>query len=302
MSKTILVTGATGKQGGAVIDNLANNPSFTLLAVTRNTAGASAQKLTSKGSNIKLVQGDMDDVPALFAKAAEVANGAIWGVYSVQISQGKGVTHEGEIRQGKAMVDGAVKAGVSHFVYSSVERGGDERSWDNATPVPHFQSKHEIEHHLKDTAGQMGWTILRPVAFMDNLAPGFPSQVFMAALRDTLGDKPLQWVATADIGVFAKLAFTSPQEYNHKALGLAGDELNPAQISEVFKEKTGNGLDGTFGFLGSFLKYMVAELGVMINWFGAEGYKADIQGLKKRHPGLMDMGTWIEKESAFTTI
>lgn len=162
MSKTILVTGATGKQGGAVIDNLANNPSFTLLAVTRNTAGASAQKLTSKGSNIKLVQGDMDDVPALFAKAAEVADGSIWGVYSVQISQGKGVTHEGEIRQGKAMVDGAVKAGVSHFVYSSVERGGDERSWDNATPVPHFQSKHEIEHHLKDTAGQMGWTILRP--------------------------------------------------------------------------------------------------------------------------------------------
>jgi hypothetical protein len=120
---------------------------------------------------------------------------------------------------------------------------------------------------------------------MDNLAPGFPTQVFMAALRDTLGDKPLQWVATADIGVF-----------------LAGDELNPAQISEVFKEKTGSGLDGTFGFLGSFLKYMVTELGVMIGWFGEEGYKADIPALKKKHPGLMDMKTWIEKESAFTTI
>jgi uncharacterized protein YbjT (DUF2867 family) len=166
MSKTILVTGATGKQGGSVIENLANNPEFTLLAVTRNTAGGSAQKLTSKGSNIKLVQGDMDDVPALFASAAEVASGPIWGVYSVQISQGKGVTHEGEIRQGKAMVDGAVKAGVKHFVYSSVERGGDEHSWDNPTPIPHFASKHEIEHHLKDTAGEMGWTILRPGMLM----------------------------------------------------------------------------------------------------------------------------------------
>ena len=59
MSKTILVTGATGKQGGSVIENLANNPEFTLLAVTRNTAGGSAQKLTSKGSNIKLVQGEL---------------------------------------------------------------------------------------------------------------------------------------------------------------------------------------------------------------------------------------------------
>jgi len=302
MSKTILVTGATGKQGGSVIENLANNPEFTLLAVTRNTAGGSAQKLTSKGSNIKLVQGDMDDVPALFASAAKVAAGPIWGVYSVQISQGKGVTHEGEIRQGKAMVDAAVKAGVKHFVYSSVERGGDEHSWENPTPIPHFASKHEIEHHLKDTAGEMGWTILRPVAFMDNLAPGFPTQVFMAALRDTLGDKALQWVATADIGTFAKLAFCSPQEYNHKALGLAGDELNPAQISEVFKEKTGSGLDGTFWFLGSVLKYMVTELGVMIGWFGTDGYKADIPALKKMHPGLMDMKTWIEKESAFTTV
>lgn len=174
MSKTILVTGATGKQGGSVIENLANNAEFTLLAVTRNTAGGSAHKLTTKGSNIKLVQGDMDDVPALFASAAEVAAGPIWGVYSVQISQGKGVTHEGEIRQGKAMVDAAVKAGVKHFVYSSVERGGDEHSWENPTPIPHFASKHEIEHHLKDTAGEMGWTILRPGMSMSSSLPNFP--------------------------------------------------------------------------------------------------------------------------------
>lgn len=162
MSKNILVTGATGKQGGSVIDALAGNNAFTLLAVTRNTSGGSAQKLTSKGSNIKLVQGDMDDVPALFKNAAQVASGPIWGVYSVQISQGKGVTHEGEIRQGNAMIDQSVKAGVKHFVYSSVERGGDEASWNNKTPIPHFQSKYDIEHHLKDNAGQMGWTVLRP--------------------------------------------------------------------------------------------------------------------------------------------
>ena len=162
MAKNILVTGATGKQGGSVIDALAGNNAFTLLAVTRNTSGGSAQKLTSKASNIKLVQGDMDDVPSLFKNATQVASGPIWGVYSVQISQGKGVTHDGEIRQGNAMIDEAVKAGVKHFVYGSVERGGDEASWNNKTPIPHFQTKYDIEHHLKDTAGQMGWTILRP--------------------------------------------------------------------------------------------------------------------------------------------
>jgi len=134
---------------------------------------------------------------------------------------------------------------------------------------------------------------------MDNLAPGFQTQVFMAAMRDTLGPKPNQWIATHDIGIFAKLAFESPAQYNHKALGLAGDELTSPQLSQAFKNKTGQPLDGTFWFLGAFLKYMVGELGLMIDWFGKEGYKADIPALKKMHPGLMDMETWIEKKSDF---
>ena len=126
-------------------------------------AGGGAQKLQSKGNNIKVVEGDQDDVPGLFANAQKAADSkGIWGVYSVQVSQGKGVTHEGEIKQGKAMVDEAVKAGVKHFVYGSVERGGDEKSWENETPIPHFESKYQIEHYLKEKAGSMGWTILRP--------------------------------------------------------------------------------------------------------------------------------------------
>lgn len=163
MSKNILITGATGKQGGAVLNALLNNPAFTLLAVTRNASGASAEKLRKKGNNVKVVQGNLDDVPHLFSNAAEVAGGPIYGVYSVQISQGPGVTHEGEIKQGKAMIDESIKAGVKHFVYSSVERGGDEVSWKNPTPIPHFSSKYEIEHYLRDTApSAMKWTILRP--------------------------------------------------------------------------------------------------------------------------------------------
>jgi len=136
---------------------------------------------------------------------------------------------------------------------------------------------------------------------MDNLAPGFPTQVFMAALRDTLGEKKLQWVATSDIGEFAKLSFENPEEYNKKAIGLAGDELNPAEISKAFQNATGSSMDGTFWFLGSFLKYMVAELGTMINWFGSDGYKANIPQLKKMHPGLLDMESWIKQKSAFTS-
>ena len=134
---------------------------------------------------------------------------------------------------------------------------------------------------------------------MDNLMPGFPSRVFMAALRDTLNGKPLQWVAVRDIGVFAGLSFQSPEEYNHRAIGLAGDELTVDQLSQAFQKQTGSPLDGTFWALGAFLKYMVGDMGLMVDWFGAEGYGANIENNKKLHPGMMDMETWIREESSF---
>ncbi|KAK4683266.1 hypothetical protein QC764_123560 [Podospora pseudoanserina] len=81
-----------------------------------------------------------------------------------------------------------------------------------------------VEQHLRKNATRtMGWTILGPVIFMDNPPPGLAGKVFMTLLRDTLGrDKPLQWIATRDIGFFAAEAFHNPEEWNKKATGLAG--------------------------------------------------------------------------------
>ncbi|KAK4608978.1 NmrA-like family domain-containing protein 1 [Fulvia fulva] len=302
MSKNIIVTGATGKQGGALIDQLTNNPSFTLIAITRNATGAGAEKLKSKGSNIKVVQADQNDCPALFAAAKSAASGPIWGVYSVQIAQGHGPASGSgdEVQQGCAMVDEAVKAGVKHFVYSSVERGGDEHSWESpVTSVPHFATKHNVEQHLKKNAGSMGWTILRPVAFFENLAPGFPAKVFMAAMQSTIGEKRVQWVSTKDIGFFAALAFKESQEWNHKAMGLAGDSLNVKELCDKVRDTTSTNIYPTFWFLGGVLKYMVAEIGHMITWFGAEGYRADVEACKRLHPEMMDLEMWLKRESTF---
>ncbi|KAI1827435.1 hypothetical protein F4861DRAFT_535998 [Xylaria intraflava] len=307
MAKVILVTGATGKQGGAVINALLNlkNEDFAIVAVTRDALKPGARKLKAAHPQIKLAQGDLDDVPALFREAQKVAEKPIWGVYSVQVSMGKGVTAEGEIRQGKALIDESIKAGVHHFVYSSVERGGDEASWDNPTPVPHFRTKHTIEHHLRDatapgTPGEkMGWTILRPVAFMENLVPGFQTKVFLAALRNRLGTKRLQWVATADIGVFAAKAFADPAHWDRRAVGLAGDELSFGEMSSAFETATGQPAPVTFWFLGSALTFLVRELGLMIAWFATDGYRADIGARRADHSGLLTLGQWLLQESAF---
>lgn len=199
------------------------------------------------------------------------------------------------VRQGKAMMDESIKAGIKHFVYNSVDRGGNERSWDNPTPVPHFKTKHEIEHHLRNstasidstkdrtsqtasgtTTNTMGWTILRPAIFMDNLAPGFAGKVFLTMLRDTIKEKPLQWVATKDIGRFAAEAFHESEIWDRMAIGLAGDELTFSQLSLAFQKVTGKPVGTTIGLLGKALKHGVSEMGAMVEWFRDEGYGANL--------------------------
>ncbi|GAP88858.1 putative family protein [Rosellinia necatrix] len=310
MVKPILVTGATGKQGGAVVNALLSlsTDEYLILAVTRDASTQAAKKLGLASEHIKVVQGNLDDVPSLFKEAQNVAGQPIWGVYSVQVSTGQGVTPEGEIEQGNALIDESIKAGVKHFVYSSVERGGDDASWENQTPVAHFQTKYDIEHHLRDItatgkAGEnMSWTILRPVAFMDNLAPGFSTQVFLAAMRNWLGDKTIQWVATRDIGIFAAKSFADPKTWNRKAIGLAGDELNLDGIDKSFKKITGKPAPGTYWFLGSALTFMVPELRDMIRWFASDGYRADIKARRADYPELQTFEGWLDRESSFGNV
>ncbi|KAH7120985.1 NmrA family protein [Dendryphion nanum] len=312
MSKAILITGATGKQGGSVLKRLASDSStssqFTLLAVTRNASSASAQKLANRYPSVKIVQGDLNDTPALFSAAKSALREAnkpdqIWGVYSVQISLGPGITVESEISQGKALIDESAKQGVKHFVYSSVERGGNEKSFTNETPIPHFQTKYVIEQHLLEQAGKkgerMGWTILRPVAFMDNLAPGMPTKVFLAAMRDTLQGKSLQWVSVEDIGIFGAKAFRDPEKWNARAEGLAGDELTFEEMSGCFERVTGYPAPATYGILGSVLMWAVTEVKIMLTWFSTDGYGVDVQKLKEEEPELCGFERWLRERSGW---
>lgn len=223
----------------------------------------------------------------------------------VQVAIGDGASVQSEERQGKALIDASIKRGVKHFVYSSVDRGG-ARSDNDATDVPHFANKHRIEQHLFSKAAEsktgMTWTVLRPVAFFENLVPGFLGKVFATSWEMTLKkEQNLQLIATSDIGIFAAEAFMQPDEYKGQKITLAGDELTYAQFKAIFAEKTGQNLPTTFRFLAGAINMIVKDLGIMFKWFRDVGYGADISGLRRARPQLKDFGTWLEKDSHFET-
>ena len=299
-TKNLLITGATGKQGGAVIDALMADKQhasqFTIYGLTRNIESASAKKLLAKYPSVKLVVGDMNDCPAIFSAIKEV----IWGVFSVQISMGAGASVETEEKQGKELVDTAIANGVSHFIQTTVDRHG-EHSSENPTNVPQFISKHRIEKHLEEKAkgSTMTYTILRPVFFMENLANNFQGKLISAAWWAGLGPhRKLQLVALQDIGYFAAQAFINPTapEYKNRGISLAGDELTWVEADKLFKEKTGHGIPTTFSIFGYLLLWAVKPLGQMFAFFRDPGYAADIPALKEMNPNLISLSRWLDMQ------
>ena len=144
-TRNLVVTGATGKQGGALISALLSQPSqpFTIYAVTRNTTSNGAQKL-AKQANVKVIQGDFDSATAIFKQVQQP-----WGLFAMT-DQMAGEKKEQD--RGKALANAAADAGVQHIVFSATERGGQQASDNNPTTVPHFRSKYHVEREIMKRA------------------------------------------------------------------------------------------------------------------------------------------------------
>lgn len=312
--KTLLITGATGNQGGALLRALLSpttTPSqpFEILALTRDPTTPSAQSLLTlplpEHTTLTLIRGTLSDPTALFATALSASSTkSIWGVYSVQAKPPNSDISLEEV-QGKALIDAALKHNVQFFVYSSVHRGGNTTA-QQETSVPHWATKHRVEQHLQkvtEDGEKMRFTVLRPAAFMENLTPDFAGKALAASWSAILKDKkPLQLVAAKDIGWFGAAAFLHPDEYAGRYISLAGDELTFQQADRVFREKMGYALPATYGCVAKALLGVVKSLGAMFEWLKREENGVDVGELRRVHPGLMDLGTWLVEESRFKRV
>ena len=297
--RRLLVTGATGKQGGALISALVARPDqpFEIYALTRNKASKSAQALAQK-PNVRLVEGNLDDIDAVFKQVPR----PIWGIFSVPILD-KGIKKEES--QGRALTKAAVQAGVSHIILTTTDRGGSEKSEGNPTPVPHFASKFRLEEDIKAYAiaseGKLTYTFLRPVAFFENQPNNFIGRAFMAMWRLDGVDKKLQQIATSDIGKIAADAFVNADspEYKNRGISLAGDEQSPREAARIFKEETGTEVPATYPFLAATIRWMVGDLHHMFAWWRTNGFGVDVKALRQRYPFLKDYRAWLREESAW---
>ena len=280
--KAVLVTGATGRQGGAVIRHMLPR-GWRLRALTRNPAAAAAKELARQG--VELVQGDLEDSGSL-----DRACHGIYGIYSVQDFWSAGAKRE--VQQGKNLAAAAKKAGVEQFVYSSV--GGAERN----TGIPHWESKWEIEKHIRQLA--LPATIFRPASFMETY---HILEVEVGLLKGKLVDpirahKPYQTIATNDIGAFVALAFERPRDFIGLELEIAGSELTNLEAAEVFSRVLGKPVKFRRLPLPIVRLVLGREFYAMFRWFNEEGYRADIPGLRRCFPEihLHTLEEWLREE------
>ena len=261
--RTVLITGATGKQGGATARSLAGK-GFKLLAMTRKPKGDAATSVASE-TGAELIEGDLNDATSLRS-----AMKGVWGVFAVQNTWEAGVQLEEE--QGKRLASLAREAGVQHYVYSSV--GSAHRK----TGIPHFDNKYRVEETIR-AAGFPSYVIFRPVFFMENLlSPWFLNgDTLSAAMRPNLA---LQMISVGDIGKYVARGFTNADKLNHREIDLAADELTiPDAVMHLSR---GLGRNISFSQIPiSDVRKNNEDFAIMLEWFDRVGYDVDIPSLER---------------------
>jgi len=263
----ILVTGATGHQGGAVAQELLAKK-HRVAAMTRKPDSPAAQALAKRGA--KLIQGDLDDPASL-----DQALAGVWGVFAVQNTWEAGV--EKEEVQGKRLAELAKRRDVQHFVYTSVG------SADRKTGIPHFDNKWRVEETVR-RLGFPSHVVIRPVFFMENWVSGW----FKPALDQgklMIGLKPdtvLQMIAVRDIGQYGRLAFEKHADLKGRAIDIAGDAHTMPETAGILSQASGRTI--------TFQPVPIAEVrrasldyALMLEWFDRVGYDVNIPALAKEY-------------------
>ena len=274
-TRPIAVIGATGKQGGSVVDALLAE-GLAVRALVRDLGAAAAQALRDRG--VELLRGDLADPASL-----ESLLSGVDGVFAMSTPvDGTDV----EVTAGTAIADAAARAGVPHLVFSTV--GGAERK----TGIAHFESKRRVEEHIESLG--LHATFLRPVFFMENLLGfGVGVEEGEVVVRLPLPDGiPLQMVAVRDIGKAAAAILKGGTAVEGDSIEIGGDALTGTQIAKAIGSQVV--LRSRYEAIPLEAVASYGDTADMFRWFAeTPAYQADFAATRTLVPDLLDFPAWL---------
>jgi uncharacterized protein YbjT (DUF2867 family) len=279
--RTIVVCGATGRQGGAVVRHLLA-AGWHVRGLTRKASSPKARALADLG--VEVVEADMADRAAL-----DRALAGAYGAFSVQNTQTAGP--EREVEQGRNVADAARAASVTHLVYGSAGIG-------RRTGIPSWDSKLSVEDHMRALA--LPVTVLRPMAFMELMTDRayYPAlSVWSVMPRLMGGARPVPWLAVDDVGAVAAAAFADPARFIGADLNLAGDVRTLDECRALWSETRGGGPRRIPIPVWMFERMAGKDLTTMWRWLRDGTVPLDPSPTREIVPGALTVRQWLERGS-----
>lgn len=280
--RKVLVTGASGQQGGAVLNALLAR-GHQVRALTRKPDSEWAASVASRG--VEVVAGDFTDQESLVRAATGVDT-----IFLMTTFMEAGI--DAEIEQGLAMVEAANQANVGHLVFTSVA------SADKATGIPHFDSKFKVEEAI--TASGISYTIVAPVFFMENItSPWYLPGILDGTLAMPMpADTALQQIAVENIGQFVASIIERRESVFGQRFDIASDEKTGEEVAQILSEKLGRTI-GYAGFSPDALREENEDFAIMFDWFIETGYSTDTSALRAEFPDVswVDLKSWVDAQT-----
>ncbi|GAA1748389.1 NmrA family NAD(P)-binding protein [Aeromicrobium alkaliterrae] len=224
--KKVLVTGATGMQGGAVVQALLRG-GHSVTGFVRNPEAPAARALAEQG--VALAVGNLEDLASL-----EAASEGHDAVFSVQLFGADMADLGSEERQARNIATAARRAGVRQIVHTSVSGTG----WKARFPhyeqgellATYWTQKEAAEAAVRE-AGVDRWTILKPAYYMDNLLPGHREDMHPdlhqasggTLTASTIPQTGIALINANDFGAAVAAAVADPDTFHEAEIELAGD-------------------------------------------------------------------------------
>ena len=269
-AEMVLVGGATGHQGNAVVDELLER-GYTVRCLTRKPEGRKALRIA--GRCAELVQGDYSDPASLDAAMKGVNKVFFYSGYS-----------RNEVAEGNNVITAAKQAGIEHLVYSSGAA---------AEPGKGIAGSPKMQVEIDLIASGVPYTVLRPVAFMENF-DGQQQRILAKGIAESRGpDRILAFISIRDIGFFVGEAFDHPDLWLDRAENIAGDRMTVQEYVDTFSQVMGTEIVYTRMPLEEYLATLPKPIRPLFQWYDQVGYDADVDAFQANYPELTALNGYL---------